>query len=319
MHNAAVPTRLGLAAFVVVCVVAGVARAQRPEDVAAAAAAFREGQTAQLAGDYARAAEAFELADDSSPSAAALRSAIRNRQAAGHAARAATLAAEAITRYPDDTETRTLADAVLTELRPGLGELHLHCAVACSVSIDGRSVNEHPGESFDLFVDAGSHHVVASWAGREPVARDFDAAAGATQTLELEAPELVATTEPDPDPVPPPAPASSGGVSPILFGVGAGLTAVAGGVLIWSGVDVLSARDAYVATPTEAGYRDGLDRETRTNVLIGITGGLAIATVIIAIVTDWDGDGPATTTEANLRPTFVVGESGGALGITGDF
>ena len=45
------------------------------------------------------------------------------------------------------------------------------------------------------------------------------------------------------------------------------------------GIDVLSARDAYVATPTEAGYRDGLDRETRTNVLIGITGGLAVATI----------------------------------------
>jgi tungstate transport system substrate-binding protein len=43
-------------------------------------------------GDYARAAELFELADRAAPSPAALRSALRNHQAAGRTARAASLA-----------------------------------------------------------------------------------------------------------------------------------------------------------------------------------------------------------------------------------
>ena len=47
-------------------------------DVNAAAAAFQEGQRLQLAREYARAAEFFEIADHAAPSAAALRSAIRS-------------------------------------------------------------------------------------------------------------------------------------------------------------------------------------------------------------------------------------------------
>ncbi|MBK6528272.1 MAG: hypothetical protein IPF99_01385 [Deltaproteobacteria bacterium] len=60
-------------------------------DVNAAAAAFQEGQRLQLAREHARAAEFFEIADHAAPSPAALRSAIRSHQAAGHAVRAATL------------------------------------------------------------------------------------------------------------------------------------------------------------------------------------------------------------------------------------
>jgi hypothetical protein len=48
------------------------------EDVQAASAAFAEAQRAQLRGDFPRAAELFEIADQAAPSPAALRSAIRN-------------------------------------------------------------------------------------------------------------------------------------------------------------------------------------------------------------------------------------------------
>src|SRR5260370_26192182 len=95
---------LCVAVFAILIASDATARAQKSpaEDVDGAARAFEEGQRAQLHRDYARAADLFELADRSAPNAAALRSAIRNFEAAGNAAHAATLAAPAIERYPND-------------------------------------------------------------------------------------------------------------------------------------------------------------------------------------------------------------------------
>lgn len=317
------------AALAIILSLVPVAAAQRPDDVAAASSAFREGQSAQLAGDYARAAELFELADDTAPSPAALRSAIRNRQAAGQAARAATLAAEALERYPADAETRTLADAVLAELSPTLGAFALHCAIACTIAIDGRAVHEDARTAVDVFLDPGAHTLVASWAGRDPVTRAIDVVAGTASTVELEAPALaitVATVDPMAEvraaPDEPPS-SRSGGMTPVVFGIGAGLTAVGAGVLMWSGIDVLAARDAYVASPTEAGYNDGVGRELRTNVALGITAGLGAATLVVAFFTDFGGGSGAPRdgggAVASIRPTLVLGPESGALGVAGTF
>ena len=77
------------------------ARAQQSSpDLQAAAEAFQQGQRAQVRGDFAQAAEMFDLANHSAPSAAALRSAIRMHQSAGHHAAAATRAAHALATYP---------------------------------------------------------------------------------------------------------------------------------------------------------------------------------------------------------------------------
>ena len=76
----------------------------------------------------------------------------------------------------------------------------------------------------------------------------------------------------------------------MVIAVGAGATAVAAGALLWSGLDTLSARDAYVAAPTEAGYNDGTGRELRTNALVGVTAALGVATVVGAVFfTEWSG------------------------------
>ncbi len=307
------------------------AQAARPEAVAAASAAFREGQSAQLAGDYARAAEMFELADDSAPSPAALRSAIRNRRAAGHNARAATLAAEAVARYPDDAETREVADSVLSLLAPSLGHVTLRCAPACTAVIDRHAVLESAASSIEVYVDPGAHSVTASWSTGEPVTESFEIAAGATRELSLAAPTPVVDEPPPPDEptdeelmaqrVPidvPPRDAPSRGITPIVFGALMGLTAVSAGVLIWSGVDVLDARDQYVRAPTMARYEDGLSREVRTNVLIGVTSGLALGTLIVAFFTDFGGDDAGDT--AGLDTFFFAPlPEGGALSLAGHF
>jgi len=308
------------------------AQGARPEAVAAASAAFREGQSAQLAGDYARAAEMFELADDSAPSPAALRSAIRNRRAAGHNARAASLAAEAIARYPEDAETREVADAVLALLGPTLGHVTLRCEPACTAVLDGHAVHEQAAANIEVYVDPGQHTVIASWTGREPVTQTFEIAAGARSEVRLEVP-VVAETAIEPDPgleteaelmaarVPidvPPRDAPSRGVTPIVFGALLGLTAVSGGVLIWSGVDVLAARDEYIAGPTMARYEDGLSREVRTNVLIGVTSGLAIGTLIVAFFTDFASDDAGASARLDTF-MFTPMPDGGALSASGRF
>lgn len=92
--------------------------------------------------------------------------------------------------------------------------------------------------------------------------------------------------------------------------MGAGATVALAAVLVWSGVDTLSARDAYLQNPTEAGYNDGVGRETRTNVLVGVTAGLGVATLVCAtLLTDWSG-GRATPTVAALPGGAQVGWTG---------
>jgi hypothetical protein len=97
--------------------------------------------------------------------------------------------------------------------------------------------------------------------------------------------EIAEVVAPSPA-TPPPA---SGGVTPWLFGVGVALTLASGAVLAWSIVDVLDSHSDYLSAPTLEKYYYGLDLQTRTNILIGTTAALGLATVVLAIFTDWGG------------------------------
>ena len=272
------------------------------QDVQAAAAAFGRGQQAQLRGDYARAAEMFELADRAAPSPEALRSAIRNHVQAGHAARAATLSTHALERYPDDEATRTLAEQTLAETTETLARLTVRCDPACALTVDGRAVGLEAREETTIFVDPGERAVQATWSDLEPARGTVTAVAGESARLALEGRAAEPEPEPvevaavevdppaDPEPAPPAAPPGGGGITPVVFFVGAGLTALGAGLSVWSGLETLSARDAYVESPTRAGYENGVGLETRTNVLLFSTLGLAAVTAVLAIFTDWDDD-----------------------------
>lgn len=289
---------------------AGAAAAQDAGDVQAAAAAFSEAQRAQLRGDYARAAELFEVADQSAPSAPARRSAIRNHRAAEQHARAATLAAEALTAYPEDAETRALAEEVLAELRPALGRVDVRCESSCALALDGRAAWHEPVTTLELYVDPGAHRLVASFSEGGDDEREITLEAGASESVAF-APSAVAQPEPDaeptaPSPIDPPAPS---GLHPAIFGVAAGLTAVGLGLTIWSGVDTLAARDAYVANPTQQGYEDGVSLEWRTNGLLFGTIGLGIASAVHALFTDFGG-GSIVTAFAPIPGGAYAGISG---------
>lgn len=304
----------------------------RPEDLQAAAAAFAEGQRAQLRGDYVQAAEFFELADRSAPNAVALRSAIRSHRASGHRARAATLSLEALSRYASDPETRVVADEVIAESAPLLARVRVVCMPACSLALDGRALRDSASDVFEFFVDPGERHVSASWPGHPTSRRDLTLAPHTEHTLELVpplSPEPIATEvtadsledEPIRDAIAVPAPApSSSGLSPAIFATGAGLTAVALGLGIGFGVDTLAARDAYVADPTRERYEEGISRQHLTNGFL--FGGLAlgIGTFVIAFFTDWDGADPnGESTALTTLPWLVADEHGVVLGLMQSF
>jgi hypothetical protein len=288
------------------------AQQQPPEDVEAAAQAFAEAQRAQLRGEPSRAAELFEIADQAAPSPAALRSAIRNREAAGQPVRAATLALRAQQRYPDDRETRELANATIERLSPRLVRARALCNVPCSLLVDGGLVGP-PATTVDFFVTEGPHAVEARWPRRKTLLRTVESSLGSSIEFTITAPPELPQAPAQPAPagkgpaeesaplVPAAAPqppardegevsSDGGGLPPAVFWTGAVLTVVAGGVLTWSGLDTLSARDDYKKAPTKSGYDHGVKLETRTNILAATTAVLGAATLGVALfATDWGG------------------------------
>jgi hypothetical protein len=102
------------------------------------------------------------------------------------------------------------------------------------------------------------------------------------------------------------------------FWSGLGATAVLGGVTIWSGVDTLNTKDEFDKDPSPKKRDEGEQAELRTNVLIGTTGVLAAATVVIGVFfTDWSGGSSTEGAQARLAP-WLDGHSAG-LSATGSF
>ncbi len=313
-----------LALVVGVLVWAAGAHAQ-PADLQAAAAAFGEAQRAQLRGDYGQAADLFEIADRSAPSPAALRSAIRNHRMADRPARAATLAAEAQSRYPDDPETSALAAETLAALAPGLGHVRVTCSTHCSLALDARAVLDHPVEAYEVYVEPGEHTLVASWHGAGTERRDIEAHAGDDTTFELEAPAVPEVVVSDPEPeshaAPPPAapPPSARGLHPAVFGTLTGVALVGLALTIGSGIDTLNAAAEYRDDPTHGRYDDGIGRELRTNALMSVTAAVAIAALVTVFFTDWDDITPGPDESITLRPSFYASPDGGGAVLLGRF
>jgi hypothetical protein len=293
------------------------------EERQAAAEAYDHGTRSYLARDYARAAEWFETAYRMAPASAALIQAVRAHSRAGDEVRAATLALRLQALYGGERAAARQAEQTLEREARELVRVDVRCS-GCTIELDG-ALADHPS----FFVAAGSEHTVRATFPTGPVEQRVSGSAGETRTIELEAPprtdpEPLPDAEPD-APVEPvareqpdepidlrPAASNQGGIHPAVMIVGTVLTVAAGGVLVWSGIDTLDGVPAYEADPTPARLSDGQMRETRTNAMIGITAGLAAATLLVAIFTDWDGDPPADT-----AAVLVPLEGGAYLSIGG--
>lgn len=331
---------------VVMAVVAGVllafaAGAQEPDAqrLQKAADAFDEGSRAFKSGRFEEAAGLFETADRLAPNPAALNNAIRARKAAKQGAKAATLAALALTRFPDDATLRDLAQGVLKANERLFHRVKVSCQPACSLLIDGKIFGGEPLPTAVIFLEPGDHAVKVEWSEGRSRSASVQAQKSGSDALTFEAPPLPpppASSSAAPPPVSAPPvvvekPPPSSGLSPWFFLAGVGATVVAGGLATWSGLDTLSSpgpdrvRDACAGKSRSCPlFQEGLSKERRTNTLLVVTGVVGVATGVVALFTDWKGapfGEKAPSDSARLTPWIAPegASKGVSFGLNGLF
>ena len=314
--------RLLVVAMAGVCAAAAApARAQvggevSPDDAQAASEAYDRGSSAYLSRNYRQAAQYFEMADRLAPSAAALRQALRAHQRAGNELRAANLALRLRDRYPDERQAARDAERALEGASSSYYRVEVRCD-GCSVLLDGAVLDHRV-----FFVEPDTEHTVVGHFDTGDVEETVRGAAGEQRELTLEAPApsaapvepaADAATSPPPErPLASPPADDGGGLSPVFAIVAGVLTLGAAGATTWSGLDALGGVDDYEADPTMEALEAGQSRERRTNVLIGVTAGLAAVTIALALFTDFDGDAES---DASLRAAIAPLPGGGAAGM----
>jgi tetratricopeptide (TPR) repeat protein len=288
--------------------------------VVAAANAFTQAQQAELTGDFERAAELFELADRIAPTPEALRSATRARMSAGQLASAAGHAEELLRRYPSDEVARTLAEQALTRARPELTRYVLECAEPCTVLADGLAVGLTALRTQLVYVTPGTHQLTVGFDGSLSRGLRLTGAAGETRTIKIARPAptaqpVAAASEARPARVGDEQPARQAsaerrGIAPAYFWTAASLSVVSGALTLWSGLDLLRARDDFAssAQPSRKAFEDGEQKDLRTNVLLGVTSTLVVGTVALAFLTDFKG-----TERAQPRAALHVDGQGARL------
>ena len=318
-----------LVALLLAIVLAPRASAQReptPEDRQAAAEAYDRGTRAFLAHEYSRAAQFFETAYRLAPNAAALIQAVRSYDRADDDLRAATLALRLAAFHGDDRQAAREAERALRDAGTRFVRVDVTCD-GCTLELDGAIL----GHTSFFLAPGGEHSLRASFS-TGVVSQQVSGSAGETRSLSFEAPPPPPPPPDTTDDAPPPdttddAPpveqttsaTDGGGMSPAFALIALGATAVAGGILVWSGVDALDGVPAYEAMPTPERLADGQSRELRTNVLIGVTGALAVTTVLLLAFTDWDGSQAATDEAPSARLMIVPTVDGGAAVVEGRF
>jgi len=347
---------VSVAAFALVLHGAGFAHAVEegseptPAQVRSAAEAFDRGREAYKTEDYVEAAEQFESADANAPSAAALELAIRARDKAGQLDRAATLAALALARHPDDPNIQKIAPAIVERAKAELFELDIKCDEACDVTVGGKITPGRRATDRTVFLAPGHYNVRAGWSEDRSASKAVDGNRGETGALEFSAPAVTPPPAPVVAPVTPPpsekpadegAQTSSGKLPPTVFWIGAVTTGVLGGITLWSGIDTQNNpgpdRVREACKPIDASgthsaecdqlYNDGLDKQHRTNILLGVTAGVGVATAVVgAFFTDWGGSKKPAAEEAkkarpqgfSMQPWVAIG-SGASVGALGRF
>ncbi len=296
-----------------------------------AAAAFDAGRANLKLEEYDVAASNFERADALVQNPRVLLLAIQAREAAGHLARAATLAALAMQRYPDDARfesTQELVRRAMTEL----SKVKVTCAEPCTLLIGTRIVHGQPNQKRFLFLDSGDYQIRAAFEGDRSSVQSYRANAGESGALHFDSPERAPASDYDAKPgfADPPSSSSDGfeldmgkpdeptsGLPPAVFWSSVAVTGVLAGVSTWSGIDTQNnpGPDRIKAECTReegsdcALYQEGLDKQTRTNVLWGVTAGAAVISAVIgAAFTDWSDDDKTAKSGPGLKPWLNIAD-----------
>jgi hypothetical protein len=316
--------------------------------------AYDRGLVAHKQGKFSVAATEFALADTLAPSPVALRAALDAALSADDPVLGIELLART-KRAASPPDLAASADKARAAFASRTGRVVLSCneGAPCEGSVDGTAL----AVGKERIVKVGDHTVRlrASGADESRVVKvSPDDLVELRPSAALGLPSALPSTPPSPFPAvpgvapsspslsadpsaPSPAPASTPRESgpreahkplpPLVVVVGAGLTAVVGGVAVWSALDTKSTHDSFVSglcSSTGSAACDGLassgsSAQARTNVLLGVTGGLAAGTLVVALVlVDWTGP-QKTTAHARLAAGPLVGPGLGGVRLGGSF
>ncbi len=301
-----------------------------PGKLKAAAESFEAGARAFKEKKFQEAAAHFEAADSAVPGPKALRLAMRARDEAGQASRAATLAALGLDRHSDDAETRELANEILGKYAKTLQKVEISCVSPCLLAVGTHIVHGEASTRRVVYVEPGPAPIGASFVGNITAPEQtVKAVAGASTAIRF-APAKDGGAEPGPGPT-----TGDGGGS--TAGAGGGATG-AGGASGSGGAGGSSASGGADGTGGESGAEpppaDDDWRITPVPFFIGlaVTAGLGGTTV-------WSGvdtlNNPGTdavraacagqTTDcplyqdgesAELRTNVLIGATAGAAALT---
>lgn len=303
-----------------------------PQQIKAASEEFEKGVKAAQANAFEDAAVHFENADREAPSDAALRAAIRARRDAKQLDRAATLAELALARYPDKEEVATFAKSIIL-LAKDLTKVEVACKPACELAVDSKIVHGEAMTKRTLWVEPGKHAVAAGW-GKKGTTKELTGKPGEASSLSFVPPADPTPAATSAAPPPPSETATSttlepkkNGLPPAVFYTGLGLTVVLTGVTVWSGLDTNSSpgkdkvkQDCVGQGDTCPTYRDGLAKQSRTNLLLGVTAGVGIATGVVGLfLTDWDGKKAKKPEAGKITPVAGPTQGGAVIGAAGTF
>jgi hypothetical protein len=255
----------------------------------AAKAQYDEAEHAFKNGDFRRAAELFETAYKVYPHHSSLWSAAQAWMRADEDVRAANLLERYLREAPANAPDRDRATSAIGELDRKLGRIEIQSNDVTDVKVDGERVDAER-----LWVVPGEHVATADSHGR-PVRKVVSVAAGdrVAVTMELQAPTSIGGEQPTARALKP--------LPPWVVFVGAGASLAGGGIIAWSGLDTLDKRDAFLKAPTQRTLDDAHSSQTRTNVAVGVTAGVAALTALAAaFFVDWSGS-PKTAASASAR------------------
>ena len=309
------------AAAVLVCVVVaasswpGVAAAEpTPADKTAAASDNQKATAAATKKLFRAAAELYESSYKHVPDPKTLLNAAGAWQKNGDYAKAANAYARFLKEAPEKAPQRDKAKKELDALGGKLGQLGIKAEGASLVSVDGEAIDLPPVPI--VYVSPGAHELEARF-GQKKVAQSASAPAGALTSVVL---ALPAEARPPPPAVvvapapakPVAAPERAKPLPPLVVYIGAGATVIAGGLTVLSALDTTSQKTTFDAAPTQDNLDSGNAKQLRTNILLAVTGGLAVFTVAFAVfLVDWKGK--------STEPSVKVGAGPGSLVMLGTF
>lgn len=166
-----------------------------------------------------------------------------------------------------------------------------------SATVDGAPMLGNPPS---VRLNPGTHHMRVTEGDQVLLERNVSLGLGERLRIAVQRSSEVKVVVP-PKPKPRPKPKPKSGVDPVWLYASAGTTVALGALTLWSGLDTRSdynnfKRDLPTLPQDEINRRvdDGNGKETRTNVLLGVTTLAAAGTAVLGIwFVDWD-DAPAS-------------------------